>query len=173
VLDQVLDALGVEVDVLNVNDLQVNFILSVFQNIGESNARSFNVHILQKQLFEALLVLNHEFGDKIKLPERHVSEFDQGDIVVGVVVVADSLVSKSSLSRFGKVRQDEFFYLHVGAAFSLNRLNMAVVNLTVAVECDVFNARVNFGILEQDLAVVAGQLVVSQVKGLQTVTLRV
>jgi len=50
---------------------------------------------------------------------------------------------------------------------------MAVVNLTVAVECDVFNARVNFGILEQDLAVVAGQLVVSQVKGLQTVTLRV
>ena len=50
---------------------------------------------------------------------------------------------------------------------------MAVVNFLVSMKRNELDARVHLGILEQDLTVLAGQFVVRQVKGLQTVTLGV
>ena len=48
---------------------------------------------------------------------------------------------------------------------------MAFANLLIIVECNKLDAGVRLGILEQDLTVGAGQVVVGQVKGLQAVTL--
>ena len=137
-----------EVDVLDMNYLQVYFICLTLQGICKCEARGFNVQILQNELFEAFLILNHEFGDKSQTVERHIDEGHLRNIVIGVVIMAHSLVFESSLGRFGKERQDKFFYSNVHEAFLHNFLNMAVVDFAVAVERDVLDAWVDFGILE-------------------------
>ena len=141
-----LDSLIGKVDIFNVNDSEVYFVCLVLKGVRQSDTLSFNVHVLENQLLEALLVLDHELGDEVQLVELHVDEGNLSHIVLGVVVVANVLVLEASFGGFWEVRQYVLFYLYILDALGFNHLNMAVVNLFISMECYVLNAGVSLGV---------------------------
>ena len=98
--DQVLDAFLIQVDVLDMDDSQVNFICFFLESVGEGNALRLDVHVLENELLEALLVLNHEFGDEVECVELHVRERDLSHVIIGVIIVSNILVVVGGFSCF-------------------------------------------------------------------------